>query len=84
MSSETSFDQIDLDVAMAKRNGTFGVHHSQKAEARKDFLPHSLHASIYRPETAACHALIRFLQMRILGGMEKSEMRTFFIASIWK
>jgi Protein of unknown function (DUF1264) len=36
MGSATNDMQIDLDTAMKARNETFGVHHSQKAEARKD------------------------------------------------
>jgi hypothetical protein len=35
MGSVISTDQVDLDQAMAKRNKAFGVHHAQKAEARK-------------------------------------------------
>jgi Protein of unknown function (DUF1264) len=35
MGSATHAGQVDLDQAMAKRNQTFGVHHSKKAEARK-------------------------------------------------
>ncbi|TKA63073.1 hypothetical protein B0A49_08140 [Cryomyces minteri] len=35
MGSVTHPEQVDLDVAMKSRNDTFGVHHAQKAEARK-------------------------------------------------
>lgn len=40
MGSATHPDQIDLDKVMKKRNETFGVHHAQKAEARKE-IPHA-------------------------------------------
>ena len=43
MGSATQADQIDLDVVMKKRNETFGVHHAQKAEARKVILDPILH-----------------------------------------
>jgi hypothetical protein len=35
MGSVINDEQVDLDQAMAKRNKAFGVHHAQKAEARK-------------------------------------------------
>jgi hypothetical protein len=35
MGSVIHDEQVDLDRAMAKRNKAFGVHHAQKAEARK-------------------------------------------------
>ncbi|PSS18274.1 hypothetical protein M430DRAFT_58512 [Amorphotheca resinae ATCC 22711] len=35
MGSVTRADQVDLDEAMAKRNGLFSVHHAHKADARK-------------------------------------------------
>jgi hypothetical protein len=35
MGSVIRAEQVDLDQAMAKRNKAFGVHHAQKAEARK-------------------------------------------------
>ncbi|KAK4990033.1 hypothetical protein LTR50_002809 [Elasticomyces elasticus] len=38
MGSVTSDSQVDLEKAMAKRNETFGVHHSHKAKARKDIV----------------------------------------------
>jgi hypothetical protein len=45
MGSVTRADQVDLDEAMAKRNGLFGVHHAHKADARK---------SIKEPTTSEC------------------------------
>jgi hypothetical protein len=45
MGSVTRADQVDLDEAMAKRNGLFGVHHAHKADARK---------SIKEPTTSDC------------------------------
>lgn len=36
MGSVIRSDQVDLDQVMAKRNDTFGVHHANKAEARKE------------------------------------------------
>jgi hypothetical protein len=45
MGSVISAEQVDLDQAMAKRNKAFGVHHAQKAEARK-------HIEV--PETSNC------------------------------
>ncbi|KAK0888181.1 hypothetical protein LTR02_016549 [Friedmanniomyces endolithicus] len=43
MGSAINADQLDLNTAMGKRNKTFGVHHEEKAEARKDLQPHSIH-----------------------------------------
>jgi hypothetical protein len=36
MGSATTPGQLDLDTVMKNRNETFGVHHNDKAEARKD------------------------------------------------
>ncbi|KAF2457570.1 hypothetical protein BDY21DRAFT_344231 [Lineolata rhizophorae] len=43
MGSATSDDQIDLDVAMKRRNETFGVDHKAKAKAREGIPVPEIH-----------------------------------------
>ncbi len=55
MGSVTRDHQVDLETAMAKRNETFGVHHSHKAEARKEIPEPDTHPSkIQTPDRGLC------------------------------
>lgn len=77
-------EQVDLDGAMAKRNKTFGVDHTKKAEARKGIeVPEihermlstaSLSSSARAKNTSRCELLVERLRQQSLQCVSVVEL----------